>query len=64
MKFRLVEENIYCEEISKTTFFVLDSNKTNSERSLSDETFRLLHLYWRIVKDKSKIIFEHEHIFH
>ena len=64
MNFRLVEENIYCEEISKTTFFVLDSNKANSERLLNDENFRLMRLYWKIVKDKSKIIFEHDHIFH
>lgn len=60
---RLVEEGIYCEEISKTTIFTLDSNRSSLRNSLNEGSDKLLRLYWKIIKDKSLIINSHDHIF-
>lgn len=60
---RLVEENLYCEEISKLTIFTLESGRIGNESCINTNSLRILRLFWKLIKDRSALMISHDHIF-
>lgn len=57
-----MEEGLFCAEISLISFFAVEG-KAGGE-AWRENLQRVLRLFWKVIKDKSIIMVQSEHIFH